>query len=180
MWPHLESIHYKPDGLVPDSQTTCQIQLFQTPAVLGHLLHRLVWNVGIDRQRKRLQRRTFFGQVADGVVLQLATGGEIDGPKPPAVVSQAAQRQAVHPLAVSQTKMLEMRAAQGHSHQGVAGKGDTAAHVYPLQMLVLADNRKQLLVCDPVWTVLKEQVLENFIFLQHCTKCFLWDAWSNL
>lgn len=150
LFPLVESIHYKPDGLVPDSQTTCQIQLFQTPAVLGHLFHRLVCNVGIDRQRQCLQLRTLFGQVADGVILQLAAGGEIDRPKPSTVVSQAAQRQAVHPVAVSQAEMLEMRAAQGHGHQGVAGKGGTTTHVYPVQMLVLADNRKQLLVCDPV------------------------------
>lgn len=152
----LSGLHFQvreedtPDGLVPDPQATRQVQLLQAPAVLGHLLHRLVSDVGVDSQRQRPQLRTLLGQVADGVVFELAAGGEVDGLQPPAVVGEAAQGQAVHPLAVSQTEALEVHAAQGHRHQGVAGEPDTPAHVHSLQVLVLADDRQQLFVRHPV------------------------------
>lgn len=97
-----------PDRMVPDPQATRQVQLLQTPAVLRHLFHRLVSDVGIDRQWKRPQVQALLGQVADGIVFEMATGSEVDGQQPGAVVSQAAQRQAVHPLAVSQAEVLQV------------------------------------------------------------------------
>lgn len=138
-----------PDGVVPNPQATGEVQLLQAPAVFGHLLNRLVGNVGVYCQRQTPQLQTFLGQVADGVVLELAAGSEVNRLQPPAVVSQAAQGQAVHPLAVCQAQALEVHTAQGHSHQGVAGEAFAPAHIHFAEMLVLADHRQQLLVCHP-------------------------------
>lgn len=172
--------HLIPDRMVPDPQATRQVQLLQAPAVLRHLFHRLIRDVGIDGQRQRPQVRALPGQVADGVVFEVAAGGEVDGAQPGAVVGQAAQRQAVHPLAVSQAQVLQVEAAQGHGHQGVTGEPGTTAHVHPLQMQVLADHGQQLLVRHPVGAALQGQALENFVVLQHGAKGLFGNRWPDL
>lgn len=109
-WGGVKSSADLPDGQIPDPQATRQVEMFEVPAVLGHLLHRLVRNVSIDCQRQRLQLDTLPRQVADGVILELAAGSEVDRQQRPAVVGQAAQGQAVHPLAVRQAEVLQLRA----------------------------------------------------------------------
>lgn len=154
--------------------------MLKAPAVLGHLLHGLIRDVGIDCQRQRLQPHTLPRQVADGVILELPAGGEVDRLEPPAVVSQAAQGQVVHPLAVRQAEVLEVRAAQGHGHQGVAGEPNAPPHVHSLQMLVLTDDWQQLLVRHPVRTVLEGQAVENFVVLQYGGKRLFGDKRPSL
>lgn len=105
-----------PDRMVPDPQATRQVQLLQAPAVFRHLLHGLICDVSIDCQRQRPQAQALLGQVADGVIFEVTAGGEVDGLQPPTVVGQAAQRQTVHPLAVSQAEVLQVQAAQGHGN----------------------------------------------------------------
>ena len=168
------------DGLVPNPQAARQVQLFQTPAVLGNFLHGLVGDVGVDGHGERPQPQTLPGEVADGLVLELATGGEVDGLQTPAVVGQASQGQAVHPLAVRQAQVLELHTAQGHRHQGVAGEPHAAPHVHSQQVLVLANYWQQLVVRHPIGTVLERQVLEDFVVPQHGTKRLLGNARADL
>uniref|UniRef100_A0A3Q0T645 Glutathione peroxidase n=1 Tax=Amphilophus citrinellus TaxID=61819 RepID=A0A3Q0T645_AMPCI len=49
-------------------QATCQVQLLQTPAVLGHLLHGLVSDVGIDCQTSMANKSVydFSAETLDG------------------------------------------------------------------------------------------------------------------
>lgn len=176
----LKSSVDSPDGRIPDPQATRQVEMFEAPAVLGHLLHGLVCDVSVDCQRQRLQLDTLSHQVADGVILELAAGGEVDRLQRPAVVGQAAQGQVVHPLAVRQAQVLQVRAAQGQGHQGVAAQADAASQVHSLQVLVLTDDWQQLLVCHPVGALLQREALENFVGLQHGAKRLFGDLWPSL
>lgn len=170
-----------PDGVVVHAQTARQVQLLQLTAALGHLLHRLVGHVGVDGHGERAQRSAAARQVADGLVLQLPTGGQVHRAQAvPAVVSQAAQRQTVHPLAVGQAQVLQAQTAERHSHQRMPAQAQAAAHVHPLQVRVLANHREELLVGDPIRAVVDGQVLEHFVVTQHGAKGLLWDVGPKL
>lgn len=86
--------------------------MFQLRAALGNLLDRYITHIGIDSQRQGLEPAALLHQVADGLVLQLATGRQVHSLQHLAVVSQAAQGQAVYPLTVGQGELAQAGAAQ--------------------------------------------------------------------
>lgn len=154
--------------------------MLQLWAALGSLLDRHVAHVGIDSQRQRLEPATLLHQVADGLVLQLATGRQVHSLQRLAVVGQAAQGQAVHPLTVSQGELAQVGAAQRDGHQRVAAELGAALQLDAVQVVVLPDDREQLPVRQPVGAVLQCQLLQNLVVLQQVNKSGSRDGRSNL
>lgn len=162
-----------PDGLVANPQTAGQVKMLELPAALGHLLHSRVGDIGVDGHRERTQCGPVRRPVTHSLVSQLPAGGEVQCTQLRAVIRQAVQCQVIHPLAVSQAQVLQAGAAKCHSHQSVASEMNAAVQVHALQLLVLTNHRKQLLISDPVTAAVYREALEDFIITQHETKSFL-------
>lgn len=140
--------------------------MLQLGAALGGLLHSHVAHVGVDSQRQGLEPAALLHQVADGLVLQLPAGRQVHGLQRLAVVGQAAQGQAVHPLAVGQGEPPQVGAAQRDGHQRLAAELGAALQLDVLQVVVLPDDRQQLPVRQPVRAALQRQQLQHLVVLQ--------------
>jgi len=175
-----EETNTVPDGVILDSQTPREIQVLQLRAALGNLLDRHITHVGIDSQRQRLEPGALLRQVADGLVLQLATGRQVHSLQCLAVVGQAAQGQAVHPLAVSQGELAQVGAAQRDGHQRVPAELGAALQLDLVEVVVLPDDREQLPVRQPVGAVLERQLLQHFVVLQQVNESSSRDGRSDL
>lgn len=154
--------------------------MLQLGAAFGNLLDRHIAHIGIDSQRQRLELAALLHQVADGLVLQLATGRQVHSLQHLAVVSQAAQGQAVHPLTVSQGEPAQVGAAQRDGHQRVAAELGAALQLDLVQVVVLPDDWEQLPVCQPVGAVLERQLLQYFVVLQQVNESSSRDGRSDL
>jgi hypothetical protein len=136
-----------PDAIASHAEAAGKVEVLELWAVPSQLLDRSIPNVGVNCQREAAEASAApLCQVHDGLVLELAAGGEVQLLQGWAAVSQATQRQPVHPVTVRERQALQPGTALSQRSKRTAAQLPAAGQYRAPQLRIPCQHRHQVLV----------------------------------